>query len=82
MKYPTLNVRRRVLARLGPVGMALILSLGMPATSGMGPIPVSEATAEEPEEQFRFCFWGVVICIGWCVSDYGFCCDGYPEPLL
>lgn len=82
MRDSTCNLRRRVLGQLGLVGMVLILSLGMPAASGIAPVPVSEASAQEPMEQFRLCFWSVEICIGWCVPGYGFCCDGYPEPLL
>ena len=82
MKAPTFNLRRQVLVRLGLVGMALILSLGMPAASGMGPIPASEASAQEPTGQFRLCFWGVEICISICEPGYGFCCGDDSEPLL
>ena len=81
MKNPIHNRRHKVLGRLGLIGMALILSLGIPAASDIGPIPASEASAQEPSEPFWLGLWGLDICIGWCLPGYGFCC-GYPEPLL
>lgn len=78
----TSKLRQGILSRLGLVGLALTLSLGMTGAAGIGPIPVSEASAQEPMEQFRLCFWGVEICIAQCIPGFGFCCDGYPEPLL
>lgn len=82
MKNLNPSLRHRVLNRLGAVGLALIVSLAIPAASEKGSIAVSEASAQEPAAKFQLGFWGVQICVGDCVAGYGVCCDEVPHPLL
>ena len=82
MKNRTCTQRHRFVIRLGTVGMALIFSLGMPAASGIGPVPVSEVSAQWPEDQFRLCFWNIELCVGSCVPGYGLCCGDSLGPIF